>query len=506
MVTFMTSTTSWLRWTWRQLTSMRTALILLFLLALASVPGSLFPQRGTSPLKVSQYLRDHPFAGPILDRLSLFDVFASPWFAAVYLLLFISLAGCVLPRTLEHARQIVQPPPLAPKNLSRLSAYVAWTSQTAPEVALPDAQNAWKSAGWRVRSDEDWVSAEKGYSRETGNLLFHLSLLVILAAVGFGGALGAKGTVIVREGSGFANNVTQYDTYSPGRMFSNDQLTPFSFTLKKFNASYQVGGDQNGAARSFSADVEVRNAPSASARKVTIEVNKPLRVEGTTVYLVGHGYAPQFTVRNSKGEVVWQDAAVFLPQDGNFTSTGVVKAPDTVPQLGFQGFFLPTVTDDFSQGPRSIFPAANNPQVFLSAWSGDLGLDGGIPQSVYRLDTKAMKRLGIEELKPGESWKLPQGKGTVAFTGFNEWASFSITRDPGKAPALVAAFLAIFGLTLSLLVPRRRMWLRITKQQDGSNLFEVAGLSKTEAPGLLDEVQRLAQQVKAKAPEVTSVD
>ena len=196
----MTSTTSWLRWTWRQLTSMRTALILLFLLALASVPGSLFPQRGTSPLKVSQYLRDHPFAGPILDRLSLFDVFASPWFAAVYLLLFISLAGCVLPRTLEHARQIVQPPPLAPKNLSRLSAYVAWTSQTTAEVALPDAQNAWKSSGWRVRSDEDWVSAEKGYSRETGNLLFHLSLLVILAAVGFGGALGAKGTVNVREG------------------------------------------------------------------------------------------------------------------------------------------------------------------------------------------------------------------------------------------------------------------------------------------------------------------
>src|SRR5215472_17434993 len=36
----------WLRWFWRQLTSMRTALILLFLLALASVPGSVLPQEG----------------------------------------------------------------------------------------------------------------------------------------------------------------------------------------------------------------------------------------------------------------------------------------------------------------------------------------------------------------------------------------------------------------------------------------------------------------------------
>ena len=506
MANAFTSTTSWLRWTWRQLTSMRTALILLFLLALASVPGSLFPQRGTSPLKVSQYLRDHPFAGPIMDRLSLFDVFASPWFAAVYLLLFISLAGCVLPRTLEHARQIVQQPPLAPKNLGRLTAYVSWTSQAQAEAVLPSTVSAWKSSHWRVRSEQDWVSAEKGYSRETGNLLFHLALLVILVAVGFGGALGAKGTVIVREGSGFANNVTQYDSFTPGRLFNNDQLKPFSFTLQKFNARYQLGGQQNGAARAFSADIEVRDAPTSTPHKVTIEVNEPLRIEGTSVYLVGHGYAPQFTVRNAKGQVVWQDAAVFLPQDGNFTSTGVVKAPDTVPQLGIQGFFLPTASGDSSRGPRSMFPAPNNPQVFLSAWSGDLGLDSGIPQSVYHLDTKAMTRIGIEELKLGETWKLPHGQGTVVFTGFKEWASFSITRDPGKGFALVAAFLAIFGLSLSLLVPRRRMWLRITKQPDGSNLFEVAGLSKTEAPGLLDEVQRLAQQVKVNAPEVTHVD
>jgi len=506
MARIFTSVLSWLRWTWRQLTSMRTALILLFLLALASVPGSLFPQRGTSPLKVSQYLRDHPFAGPILDRLSLFDVFASPWFAAVYLLLFISLSGCVLPRTVEHAKQIVQQPPLAPKNLSRLSAYVSWTSHATVDEVLPKAHSSWKSSGWRVRSEEDWVSAEKGYSRETGNLLFHLALLVILVAVGFGGALGAKGTVIVREGSGFANNVTQYDSFTPGRLFSNDQLPPFSFTLTKFKARYQVGGTQNGAARAFSADIKVRNTPTSPIRRVTIEVNEPLRIEGTSVYLVGHGYAPQFTVRNAKGDVVWQDAAVFLPQDGNFTSTGVVKAPDTVPQLGIQGFFLPTASGDSSRGPRSMFPAPENPQAFLSVWSGDLGLDNGIPQSVYQLNTKAMTRIGIQRMKPGQVWKLPHGQGTVAFTGFKEWASFSITRDPGKGYALVAAFLAIFGLTLSLLVPRRRMWLRITKQADGSNLFEVAGLSKTEAPGLLDEVQRLAQQVKAIAPEVSHVD
>ena len=72
-----------LRWLWRQLTSMRIALILLFLLALASVPGSIFPQRGTSPLRVNEFLKDNPKSGPILDQLYMFDVFASPWFASI---------------------------------------------------------------------------------------------------------------------------------------------------------------------------------------------------------------------------------------------------------------------------------------------------------------------------------------------------------------------------------------------------------------------------------------
>ncbi|MEP7024485.1 MAG: cytochrome c biogenesis protein ResB, partial [Actinomycetota bacterium] len=49
----------WLRWTWRQLTSMRTALILLFLLALASVPGSVIPQEGIDPAAVAQYYTAH---------------------------------------------------------------------------------------------------------------------------------------------------------------------------------------------------------------------------------------------------------------------------------------------------------------------------------------------------------------------------------------------------------------------------------------------------------------
>jgi len=497
---------AWLRWLWRQLTSMRTALILLFLLALASIPGSLFPQRGTSPLKVSQYLRDHPTSGPILDRIHLFDVFASPWFAAIYLLLFISLTGCVLPRAFVHLKELRGLPPEAPRNLSRLPVHVQWETATDVSQTISATQTQWKSKGWRVRVGEDWVSAEKGYARESGNLLFHLALLVLLLAVGLGSGLGFRGTVIVREGSGFANNVTQYDTFTAGRLYSEAKMPPFSFALKDFRATYQRGGQQNGAARSFTADVDLKATPDSSPQARRVQVNEPLRTQGVTVYLVGHGYSPEFTIKDAKGNIVWQDAAVFLPQDGNFTSIGVVKVPDTVPQLGIQGFFLPTVTTDFSRGPKSTFPAAEDPAVYLSAWSGDLGLDSGLPQSVYRLDTTKMKRIGIEELKPGKSWTLPQGAGTLEFTGYKEWASFSITKDPGKGWALGSAISAIVGLSLSLLIPRRRVWLRMSALSGGGSLCEVAGLSKTEAPGLPAEIAKLALLVKNHAPEVSHVD
>lgn len=486
-----------LRWLWRQLTSMRVALILLFLLALASIPGSIFPQRGTSPLRVNEFLADNPTTGPILDQFYMFDVFASPWFAAIYILLFISLTGCVLPRAMEHYRELRSLPPAAPRNLSRLPIHLQWESDKPSDQVISDTASAWQKRGWRVRQGDDWLSAEKGYSRETGNLLFHLSLLVLLIAVGYGGAVGYRGTVIVREDAGFANNITQYDTFAPGRMFGADDLPPFSFELKEFEVEFQRGGQQNGAPRSFEADILVKDDPNSEPRPVKVEVNYPLRTSGITVYLVGHGYAPEFTVRDSSGKVVWEDAAVFLPQDTAFTSSGVVKVPDTVPQLGLQGFFLPTVSEDFSDGPISKFPDADDPEVYLSAWQGDLGLDSGLPQSVYRLDTENMERVAIEEMAPGEIWTLPNSTGTVEFTGYRRWASFVITKDPGKGWALGASIASIVGLSLSLLIPRRRAWLRVTASDKGGNLIEVAGLSKTEAPGLADEISKLAKLVNA---------
>ncbi len=488
------------RWIWRQLTSMRTALFLLFLLALAAIPGSLFPQRGVNPVEVSAYRAAHPGISPWLDRVGAFDVYATPWFAATYLLLFVSLVGCVLPRSLQHFRAMRGAPPRAPRNLMRLPVSRYFDSSEPPAAILARASGSLRGSRFRVVDGDGWVAGEKGYLRETGNLIFHLSLVVLLVGVAIGSLGGVKGIALVVEGDGFANTVTQYDQITPGRAYDLADLPPFSFTLDDFRATYEAGPVQTGAARTFEAQLSVVDRPGATPRIDTVQVNAPLNVDGFKVFLVGHGYAPVFTVRDGRGRVVLDQPVPCIPQDGNFSSQCVVKVPDARPeQLAFTGFFFPTVVP--GGGPASYFPGAENPEAYLNAWTGDLHLDDGVARSVYSLDTDGLTAVKskptdgiplVMPLKVGDTYTLPDGLGTVTFTGLQEWATFEVAHDPGKGLALAGAVGAIGGLLLSLFVRRRRVWVRAKAGPSGATVVEVAGLSKTEGGRVEDDVDALS--------------
>lgn len=485
-----------LRWIWRQLTSMRIALILLFLLAIASIPGSLLPQRGINPIKVREWIEQRPELGEWLNRLGFFDVFSSVWFSAVYLLLFISLIGCVVPRTWQLWLSIRKPPPPAPSRLERLPEFHAFESPRDVAAVQADALAYLRGRHWRTRSGEStetkWVAAEKGYLREIGNLVFHLALVGILIAVAVGGMLGWRGNVIVREGTGFSNTLTQYDAWGGGRFVDPSSLPPFTLVLDEFRVEFERGDAQRGAPRLFEADVTFWEGLDAAPENRVIEVNYPLETQGVDVYLVGHGYAPHFVIKDTSGQVVFDDSVPFLPQDGALTSTGVIKIPDMSPQLGIKGLFLPTTRFDDQGRPYSDFPGPDNPTVVLAAYTGDLGLDSGVPQSVYSLDTEGLDDVGVIGLVPGEVWTLP-GIGTVEFTGFERWTSLQIAHDPAKGIALIASVVAMLGLTMSLLLRRRRLWVKVSPRENGGSLVQIAGLAKGSSADLPRDVQAAAQ-------------
>ncbi|MBA9001426.1 cytochrome c biogenesis protein ResB [Thermomonospora cellulosilytica] len=475
----------WLRWGWRQLTSMRTALILLFLVALGSVPGSILPQRGQAPEEVAEYLAEHRTVGPWMDRLSLFDVFAAPWFAAVYILLFVSLAGCVIPRSRQHWRAMRSAPPPAPRHLSRLPQSASFETERDAEEVLAEARRLLRGRRFRVADGTGSVAAEKGYLGEIGNLTFHLALLVLLFAVAAGALFGYRGNIVLTEGGGFANSLAYYDQFTPGRQFSPDRLAPFSMRLEDFRAQFVTEpGPQQGQALDFTAKVFYREGPDSPEKPYDLKVNHPLGVGGAKVYVLGHGYAPRFTVRDGQGNVAFRGAVPFLPiEQRNFTSEGVIKVPDARPeQLAFQAVFWPTaVADTRNQQIVSRFPAPLNPTISLMTFKGDLGLDSGTPQSVYRIEgigrTLQPVRGGSKILKPGETFQIPGGAGSITFDGTQEYISLAINHDPGRGPALAAAVVAIAGIVASFMVRRRRVWVRATPGEGGRTVVEIGGLT-----------------------------
>jgi cytochrome c biogenesis protein len=508
------SAIAWLRWAWYSLTSMRTALILLFLLALASVPGSVLPQHRSNPLRVSQYYAAHPTLAPIIAHLGGFDVFGSAWFAAIYLLLFISLSGCVIPRSRRHFRAMRARPPAAPRNLARLPLFTSWTTDADPADVLAKVHALLRSRRFRADRSSSSVAAEKGHLRETGNLLFHLSLLVVLVGIFVTSAFGFTGTVLVTEHDGFSDTVIAYDSLSPGRLVNAAKLPPFSFTLNSFDATYQRTGTTRGAANSFDAHVTWQPNLAAAPRGYDIRVNHPLSTGGANVYLVGHGYAPHFVVRDGAGKI-FDEVTPFLPQNGDFESNGVVKLPDAKPQqLGITGIFLPDAGADADGRPISMFPAPDNPAVVIGVYAGNLGLDNGVPQSVYSLDASKMKLQGTVVLTEGQTYQVPGGLGTVTFAGYEQWATFQISRDPGKGVVLVAVGFVILGLLLSLRVRRRRLWVRALSADGdgrGRTVVEVGGLTRTDASGGFDDefaglVKALQVGLPASAAGPTLVD
>ncbi|MHA7241552.1 cytochrome c biogenesis protein ResB [Arthrobacter sp. TMS1-12-1] len=530
-----------LRWVWRQLTSMRTALQLLLLLAVAAVPGSLFPQRPANPAVVTQYLQDNPDTGPWLDRFQLFDVFSSVWFSAIYLLLFISLIGCVIPRTRVYLNALRATPPRTPRRLSRLPQHGTLTlpnhpapghraephqgSNPVPDpvsdpglhsagqhpsvarltATVTEAAAILRTLGYRVDvRDTDTsrpsVGAERGFLKEAGNLLFHTALIGVLVAVAVGGMFGYRGQKLIVEGEGFTNALIGYDSFTPGTNFNEDTLAPFALTLEDFDVTFNRDDTATyGQPLDFTATMTVQENPDAAPVRQELKVNAPIGMDGTNVYLVGNGYAPVITVRDGDGNIAFSGPVPAQPTDSAYTSTIVIKAPDAQPdQLGFVGFFLPTAVVDDTGLAFGSDPDPFNPRLNLNSYYGNLGLDDGTPRSVYQLDTTELTQLNGRDtdaggivLEPEQTYELPDGKGSITFDSLKRFVALDITYDPGKIGALVFSTLALTGLILSLITPRRRTWIAASTSTDGNTVIEYGLLARGEDPGLGKEATRI---------------
>ncbi|MEP9390692.1 cytochrome c biogenesis protein ResB [Gordonia sp. VNK1] len=504
---------------WRSLTSMRTALVLLFLLALAAIPGALLPQRELNEQKTLTYIADKGWVGQWMDRLQLFDVFSSVWFTAIYVLLFVSLVGCLTPRMIEHAKSLRATPVAAPRNLARLPRHIETTVDGDPDDLAERISGNLR--GWRrnvvVREPSDKypdgcveVSAEKGYLREFGNLVFHFALLALLVSIAVGKLYGYEGTrSLVADGQGLCNTSTAvYDSFRAGALVDGTDLEPFCFRVDDFSATFLPNGQPDMYDATMSYSDNATTAPS-EWQQTSVRVNDPLRVAGDRVYVLGNGFAPRFTVTFPNGEKRTQ-TAIFIPDElQTMLSSGAVRFdtpagmyPDEdvrrKNQIAIEGLFAPTA--DY-QGTllSSSSPVPHDPQVAIRIYKGDTGLDTGLPQNAYTLDQGLidqgrLQRQSQVNLAQGASTRLADGT-EVTFDGYQRWVSVQVSHDPAQTWVLVSAIAMLIGLLVSLLVRRRRIWARLvpvtaadaggasTTTTKRRTVVEIAGLARTDQAG-----------------------
>ncbi|MFD6727093.1 cytochrome c biogenesis protein ResB [Corynebacterium xerosis] len=520
---------------WRWLTSMRTALILLFLLAFAAIPGALLPQRSLSESKVDEYLANNGTMGEIFDKLQLFDVFSSVWFTAIYVLLFASLVGCIIPRTIEHWKAMRTPPTRAPKNLGRLPMNDDGVVDKPLDEVKADVSSRLKR--WHLtetpaaedRAGALSFSAERGFFREFGNLVFHLGLVALLITIAAGKLLYYEGQIILITDTGteiqdeavqgavntpFCNTApANFDSLRPGLLFDGTGLNPFCVQVEDFVADYLP----NGQAEMFTsnirwADEDTMREPTEEWNEQTLRVNHPLRVADDRVYLQGHGFAPAMRVTWPNGESR-TSIVQFRPDDPTFfLSSGAMRFdppagmyPDLYErrqnQIAIEGLFAPTAEFTGESGAllTSVYPAMNDPAVAVDVYRGDAGLDTGRSQQLFSLDRDLMHSGQLEKidrvnLKEGEDVTLDDGT-KIEFLGAKEFVNLQVSHDPTQVWVLWSSIAMLAGLVVSLAVKRRRLWVRLHPVSDTATRVEFGGLARTDRAGWGDEFDAFVRGV-----------
>lgn len=489
---------------WRTLRSMRTALILLLLIAVASVAGSLLPQWPNSPERVRAYLEDHPIWGTFLDRAGLFDVFGSWWFILLTALLFVSLVACLVPRT-RAAWRTVRTPPMQARELDGFPRYAEVAMAVPPDEAISIARRTLRRRRFRVALDPSHpaLAAEKGLARELGSLAFHWAFILLLVGVIVGKGTGFSGLAAVVEGETWVDAEANYDgTLRPGRFVGAH--TGVGLRLRSFESAFSPN---TGQAMDFVSDVDVLGADGSVVGRQEIRVNEPLRIEGLWIFQSGFGWAPMIDVEID-GEVV-RSAPVVMQRDqapegvAEFAMPwrGIVKLPGAGAGGRDQAIELELWSDSraFTALLRDLPPqpmlVAFDPIIRFTLYEGTLD-----DLSTFRLD-----KTNLEEVSSGivglgrttdllDGSPLPGGRrgsgSTISFPQLRQFSVFLVSRDSGVPLVLVAAILILVGLLPALYGSRRKVWVHAGPGPSGA-VLRVGGLAMQRKPQFEEEFDRV---------------
>ena len=410
---------------WFALTSVRTANALLLALVVAALPGIVVEQFGSATLADPMLTaaavdrlagRYGDLLGSVIERLELYRVFTSGWWTVLVALLTVSLAGNTVSRLPRLVRDVRGPSVKRGRAFFRSSI----RGRTGPldgldGSGLPDLLRA---DGYHVRTElvgpVTHLLAERNRFAPLGSVVTHVAPLFFVIGMGI---------VTPRFGYEAALKVPVGETRPTG--LPNDPNT-----VLVENQAFVARFDAANNPLDYRTTLAVYGGGGEIARK-EITVNDPLTVAGWTLHQNFFGPAVELDIRDERGAMLYSGSVLL---DGNLGGQpeGLVRVPGTdlslelllgkgegdVAELTVVGARQPTGDQ---VGPQIVFGAR------LRTGDGYFAADPGI---------------GIEFRKP------------------SSYVGLITKRDPGQGLVWLGAVLLLAGLSISLLLPRRRVWAR----------------------------------------------
>jgi cytochrome c biogenesis protein len=474
---------------WRTLRSMRTALVLLLLLALGSVAGSLVPQVPNSPEAVADYLVDHPFWGEFLRRAGFFDVFGSWWFVLITTLLVVSLVACLGPRT-RALVTAVRAKPVQARELDGFPHAVRTRVNASAADAHRAAERTLRRRRFKTAADGVQVAGEKGLAREVGSLLFHWAFLLLVLGVIVGKGTGFSGYIRVIEGQTWTDAAANYAELRTGRFFSGN-FTGVQVRLRDFASRFR----ETGQPMDFVSAVDLQTPSGELIRQQDIRVNRPASVDGIRIYQSGFGWAPVVRARLG-GETIADAPIAFVQRQapegvGQLAVpwSGFLKLADVRPQMAIEFELWPDGRAFAAalEGELRPMTEAHEPLLRYVVWRGPL-----LDISQTSLDTTGMRRMESGIVYQGNPATIDTATGpmSVEFPELREYSVFQVARDSGVPLVLAAAILVLVGIVAALFVSRRKVWVRAEPYGTGT-LLTVGGFALQRKDAFDDEFERL---------------
>ncbi|MEO8571431.1 MAG: cytochrome c biogenesis protein ResB [Chloroflexota bacterium] len=359
----------------------------------------------------------------VMERLSLFAVFRSPWFSGGLVVLMVSIVICTLDRTPKLWRgvsdiRVAQPEPYFDQ---RLPDRAAMDGVPAEGVRAVLRRNGFHVREAAASDGTRFLYGDRHQYTKMATLFTHAGLIVFLLAAAATARLGDEQGLVVAEGE----SLTVQPIGTPDLLLVR-------------NIAFDAPGFDTGHPTDFTTDLAVYQNGQEIARK-TIRVNDPLSVGGYTFHQNGFGPAPHIVLRTAAGAVLW-DAPVPMTDQ-------VAGLPYATIGIPGRDMGLELLLDKKADGTGVVIAIPY--RITGTALDGKPIQDLRPPVELQRGDTKVSQELDL----------------SIGLTDFGQFTLLIAKRDPGQGLVWLAFGLLIAGITITFYRPRRRVWTRLA--QDG---------------------------------------